>query len=865
MNASSSSLSSVASAEGALILVLPQEVVDRIAAGEVVQRPSAVVKECLENALDATATEIVIATEAGGLQKIIITDNGCGIGKVDLAKAAQRFATSKLQTTADFDSLTTFGFRGEALSSISMVARLSLTSRTATAQAAYKMTYKDGRPDTAPTACARKVGTTVVVQDLFYNVPHRQTLRAADEYAKILAVVQHYAVQYAAAGIGMVCQKSASGGSKKIVIDLNTTNLPAVQALKATVKRQCTAADKNNKDDDESMRKLRAAATKQVITHVFGSQLEHHLHAFECQNKAEPETSLPASAGDKEEPLQLLQPCTYTCQGYLTSPSFSNSKRSQLVLFVNDRLVECNTLKRALDEVYGNFTKAKPFLYLSLHVPAAQVDVNIHPTKREVAMLFVDDICRDIASHLRQTLSAQSQNFAPQSVGVVVAATTESAVSQTNLSKRKRESKESTSTTKDDATRMQSSQQPLLPLPKKVVAPSKLIRTTRGTQSGALEPFLVSTQSQLSASSQRSLSQLQSSQASVSQSQDPSPSQSSSSLSASADRELSSLTQHDPGCPLATRRSVDMTQPGAFAAVVARCTCVENPADDTLVVRLPRQAVMRPKKVLPTACNYSSVVTLRKRIQKQADGVLLKQLRGACFVGVVSRCRSLLQCGEDLVLLNHYECARELFYQLALMNFGGGSTLAKLGNGGCGGVDVQAVIAQVVQLEDELQNQTYDEGGLKQLAAGGVLLPVCETNRMLAEQATACLMDNAEMLEEYFSVAIEKNDEDRIILTGLPVLLEGHTPLPHALPLFLLRLATEVEWSEERLCFQGICRELGAFYAELPSGDMIDAHIQHQVFPAITSLLVPSERLKIDGTVSTLTKLSKLYRVFERC
>jgi DNA mismatch repair protein MLH1 len=101
--------------------------------------------------------------------------------------------------------------------------------------------------------------------------------------------------------------------------------------------------------------------------------------------------------------------------------------------------------------------------------------------------------------------------------------------------------------------------------------------------------------------------------------------------------------------------------------------------------------------------------------------------------------------------------------------------------------------------------------------------------------------------EEYFSVVIEIDDEDKIMLTGLPVLLEGYTPQTHALPMFLLRLATEVDWSEEIPCFQGVCRELAAFYVELPSDADLGPHIQHQLFPAITTLLIPHERLKEDG------------------
>jgi DNA mismatch repair protein MLH1 len=136
---------------------------------------------------------------------------------------------------------------------------------------------------------------------------------------------------------------------------------------------------------------------------------------------------------------------------------------------------------------------------------------------------------------------------------------------------------------------------------------------------------------------------------------------------------------------------------------------------------------------------------------------------------------------------------------------------------------------QAVQLEDAIQ-QSASEEEVSQLSG---LLPISETNTMLAEQASACLVDNAEMLEEYFSVVIEIDDEDKIMLTGLPVLLEGYTPQTHALPMFLLRLATEVDWSEEIPCFQGVCRELASFYAELPSDADLGPHIQHQLFPRL--------------------------------
>jgi DNA mismatch repair protein MLH1 len=186
----------------------------------------------------------------------------------------------------------------------------------------------------------------------------------------------------------------------------------------------------------------------------------------------------------------------------------------------------------------------------------------------------------------------------------------------------------------------------------------------------------------------------------------------------------------------------------------------------------------------------------------------------------------------------------------------------------------------------------------------GPLRNVSETNRALAEQAAACLLEEAELLQEYFSIRIERQQQQqqsedkhgrrqdgkgRIVLSGMPVLLEGYTPAPHGLSLFLLRLATEVNWKDERQCFHDICSELGAFYATLPLSPLVCSggggrggdgagsrsaddvshyllpHVRHTVFPAISFLLIPPQSLQTNGHWKTLSALSKLYKVFERC
>jgi DNA mismatch repair protein MLH1 len=160
--------------------------------------------------------------------------------------------------------------------------------------------------------------------------------------------------------------------------------------------------------------------------------------------------------------------------------------------------------------------------------------------------------------------------------------------------------------------------------------------------------------------------------------------------------------------------------------------------------------------------------------------------------------------------------------------------------------------------------------------------PVSDTNERLARQVASCLLKNSEMLEEYFSISIEEDGDGKVVLAGLPVLLDGHAPSPHATPLFLLRLATEVDWSEERPCFHGVCREIGRFYAAAAGGggagppaissssvsQEVRSHVRHTVFPAVSSLLIPTRELEDDGDGSSsfrvVTDLSRLYKEFER-
>ncbi|XP_078396223.1 DNA mismatch repair protein Mlh1 [Cetorhinus maximus] len=324
---------------------LEETVVNRIAAGEVIQRPANAIKEMVENSLDAKSTNIQVTVKDGGLKLIQIQDNGTGVRKEDLEILCERFTTSKLQKFEDLSSIATYGFRGEALASISHVAHVTVTTKTADGKCAFRASYCDGRLKAPPKPCAGNQGTQITVEDLFYNiVTRRKALKnPSDEYSRIVEVMSRYAIHNS--GVSFAVKKQGE-----------------------------TVAD---------VRTLPNASTLDNIRTIFGNAVSREL--------------IEVCLEDSKFAFKM--------KGYISNANYS-VKKCIFLLFINHRLVESSALRKAIEAVYAAYLpkNTHPFLYLSLEILPQNVDVNVHPTKHEVHFLHEDSIIESVQQHVESKL-----------------------------------------------------------------------------------------------------------------------------------------------------------------------------------------------------------------------------------------------------------------------------------------------------------------------------------------------------------------------------------------------------------------------------------------------------------------------------
>jgi DNA mismatch repair protein MutL len=342
------------------IRILPEAIANRIAAGEVVERPASVVKELLENALDAGARSVRIEVESGGKRMIRVVDDGCGMSHDDALLAFERHATSKLRTSDDLLSIATLGFRGEALPSIASVARLLLETCIGGEEQGTRVEFAGGKLVGVKPA-GLPAGSSVSVADLFYCVPARRKFLKSDttELGHVASLVTHYAL---------------ANPDKHFALKTPTQEIMNVPPVATLAER---------------------------VYQLFGRQ------ALEEMIEIAP-VSAPVRAAITEPAMDSAEHAgELIVRGFVSRPEVQRANRNGIYIFVNRRLVRDRLILHAIHEAYRNILPADvfPVALLFIDLPSEEVDVNVHPAKIEVRFRHsqcVHDFARDT---IRQALS----------------------------------------------------------------------------------------------------------------------------------------------------------------------------------------------------------------------------------------------------------------------------------------------------------------------------------------------------------------------------------------------------------------------------------------------------------------------------
>lgn len=319
-----------------MIKVLDKFIADKIAAGEVIERPVSIIKELVENSVDAGATSIIVEIRNGGKTYIRVTDNGCGIPSDEVETAFLRHATGKISTLDDLNSINTLGFRGEALASIAAVSRLSIVTRTADSSAGIKLSMHGGQIVNRDTVGCN-VGTTLIIEDVFYNIPARRKFMGSDarEASAIIELVQKLAIYYSNIRFMMI-----NNG----------------QTILST-------------EGDGDYRKT-------IMSIYPGREFSY-----------------------------LIELDSEKVKGYISDPGTTKNNRKGQLFFVNGRIVDSKVIEKGLAQGYGDrIFSGYPVAILFIEAEPQNLDVNIHPGKKEIKFLYEDEIVFQIAAAVRDAM-----------------------------------------------------------------------------------------------------------------------------------------------------------------------------------------------------------------------------------------------------------------------------------------------------------------------------------------------------------------------------------------------------------------------------------------------------------------------------
>ena len=779
---------------------LDDSVINRIAAGEVVQRPANGLKEMIENSIDADSTSIQVVVNAGGLKLLQIQDNGHGINREDLPIVCERFTTSKLSTFEDLSSISTFGFRGEALASLSHVAYVSITTRTKDSQCAYRARYCEGKlfakagESSVPKPCAGNAGTVISIEDLFYSMPLRRKAltNPTEEFNRICEVVTKYSIHNQDIAMSLKKQGSTS-------LEVNS---PA------------------------------SATRRDRIRSAYGAGIDRELLEVE---------------GERQD-LQMK------FQGLVTNPNFSGKKLT-FILFINNRLVDCNQLKHALENLYAQYIPkhTHPFLYLSLSLAPHNVDVNVHPTKHEVRFLHEDAIVGFVERAVDKVLltANTSRNFSIQQ------SLTASHVNASEILKSKAQDKPTDKTYDYNLIRTDPKSQKLdLFFPQSTQNQNQDQPEQNSTVEPGMSEYIEKVQTNATDSEVITLS----SQPEIpvtSLSDQPEPvsiitvsSQSQPSLSA-----VESMEVCDSNTETLQSQSSEELEVCPLSVEDSEVEIVSKSKRPRISSSPPRPSpAVTNRREHSRQVELTSILTLREKFTNKSHPTLQRLFQQHSFVGIVDATRVLVQYDTGLYLLDLAPITQELFYQLFLLDFANFSCL---------------------RLSTPLSIYELAMIGLDSPSSGWKEEDSCKDKESLANYIVGVFKSQSRMLSDYFSLEVDPDGN----LCTLPMLLDGYVPNLNQLPFFVMRFVTEVDWESEMDCFELAAREISRFYA-VRENDTVQPEctganekdrsvrtraIEHVIMPSLRKEFLPPESLLKEGTVLQIADLHELYKVFERC
>lgn len=735
----------------------------------------------------------------------------------------ERHTTSKLQSFDDLNSISTLGFRGEALASISYVSHLTVTTMTALEGThGWKASYKDGAMDPpASRPAAATKGTIILAEDLFYNVPlRRKALRSAsEEYNAILDVVGRYAVFRAGSAIAV---KKVGEAKSDIATPAGGTRLDAIRAVYgAAVARNCLPVElktgKGNNGEEESK-----------------------------------------NINDNGE-LQC------SVSGYITGADYAGRK-TQLVLFINGRSVDFPPLKRCLESTYASILPkaAKPFAFFDIIMPASDVDVNVHPTKKEVAFLHQEELVEAVRIAVEHALLASNaQRTFKQTLLPGAPAPIPNALG--NIA--------------DDGGG--GAGQP------SYYRPDKLVRTDAKVQT--LDAFVPSSQwnNERPKSATAATVPAEETEEKVAQEEDvrgdigaPSILDANEGLLAAPRRKKSStaattMNNTNPASLDAAFLPTAMEIAGAAASALPNAQSTRHQTQVLPTMAAPVRHHSNPTQ----SSGLESVERLLALSESTEHQGVSEVLKTATFVGLADSHRALLQSGTRLYLVDLTTLTRDMFYQQALRRFGQAPRVVL-----CPAVPaVQLALVAMEAEEAAGQWQDSTQAGKKE---------------EIADLLAALLQKKAGLLGDCFSIQVDVKHQGA--LSSLPQLIEQYHPPAEYLPQFVLALGQNVDWQEESECFKGLAEALADLYCLHPDPELDpwtpplkenvengggdgeaenmeklqriererrrrEWEVAHVLLPALRLFLRPPRERASDGTVVELTRLEHLYRVFERC